>query len=315
VFEIIPPGTHIDFLGKRRVAIGFSLALMLAAVVAIPIRGLRFGIDFAGGTEVLLRFAPGTTADEGPIREITADCGIRDATVVRYGESDVPEFLVSFREAGAAPSGETDCPVSEEDRARIAAADASVGGGDAGDVGHVVDLLQAALGSAVGPVTVERVEFVGPRVGGDLRRNGMLSIGIACLLILGYVAFRFSPSYAPGAVIALVHDVWITAGVFVLFGLEFDLNVLAALLAILGYSLNDTVVIYDRIRETLKVHTRHQLIDVLNRSLNETLSRTLLTAGTTFLAVLALLVLGGTVIRPFALAMLIGIVVGSYSSL
>lgn len=315
-FELIPPGTHFDFLGKRRVAIAFSLAVMLAAAIAIPIRGMRFGIDFAGGTEVLLRFPPEVKAEEGTLRAIAGACGIRDVTVVRYGESDVPEFLISFREAGAPDESEgTQCPVAPEDRERIAAADASVGGADPGDVGRVVDMLQSALRRAVGPVEVERVEFVGPRVGDDLRRDGLLSIGISCLLILVYVGVRFSPRYAPGAVVALVHDVWITAGVFVLLGLEFDLNVLAALLAILGYSLNDTIVIYDRIRETLKLHTKHDLFDVLNRSLNETLSRTILTAGTTFLAVMALLLVGGEVIWPFAFAMAIGIVVGSYSSL
>jgi preprotein translocase subunit SecF len=314
-FEIVPHGTHIDFLGRRRLAIGISAAVMLVSALAVPILGVRFGIDFAGGTEVLLRFAPEANAEEGAIREIAGACGIRDATVVRYGETDVPEFLISFRDAGAPQTGETECPVSAEDRDRIAAVDQSIGGTDSGDVGRVVDLLQAALGKAVGAVEVERVEFVGPRVGDDLRRDGLLSLGLSCLLILVYVGVRFSPRYAPGAVVALVHDVWVTAGVFVLFGLEFDLNVLAALLAILGYSLNDTIVIYDRIRETLKLHTKHDLEDVLNRSLNETLSRTLLTAGTTFLAVLALLLIGGDVIRPFALAMLIGIVVGSYSSL
>ena len=313
--ELIKPNTHFDFLGKRHLAIGLSLAIILASIIAIPIRGLRFGIDFVGGTEVLMRFAPGIEADEGILRAIAGACGIREATVVRYGESNTAEFLISFRDASAPAAGETECPVSDEARERIAAADLSSGQADPGDIGRVVDMLHAAYEKAIGPSTVERVEFGGPRVGDDLRRDGLVSIGLSCLLILVYVGVRFSPRYAPGAVIALVHDVMITAGVFVLLGLEFDLNVLAALLAILGYSLNDTVVIYDRIRETLKLHTKHDLFDVLNRSLNETLSRTILTAGTTFLAVTALLLVGGEVIWPFAFAMLVGIVVGSYSSL
>jgi preprotein translocase SecF subunit len=313
--ELIKPNTHFDFLGKRRLAIGISLAIIVASIIAIPIRGLRFGIDFVGGTEVLMRFAPGIEADEGILRAIAGACGIREATVVRYGESNTAEFLISFRDATAPAVGETECPISDEARERIAAADLSSGQAEPGDIGRVVDMLHAAYEKAIGPSTVERVEFVGPRVGDDLRRDGLLSIGLSCLLILVYVGIRFSPRYAPGAVIALVHDVMITAGVFVLLGLEFDLNVLAALLAILGYSLNDTVVIYDRIRETLKLHTKHDLFDVLNRSLNETLSRTILTAGTTFLAVTALLLVGGEVIWPFAFAMLVGIVVGSYSSL
>ncbi len=170
------------------------------------------------------------------------------------------------------------------------------------------------MGNEIGEVEVQRVEFVGPRVGGELRRDGITALGIACVLIVMYIAFRFSVRFAPGAVIALVHDVGITAGVFVIFGLEFDLRVLAALLAILGYSLNDTIIIYDRIRENMALRTKHDLVDVLNRSVNQTLARTVLTSGTTFVAVMALLFLGGEVIRPFAIAMSIGIVVGTYSS-
>ena len=161
---------------------------------------------------------------------------------------------------------------------------------------------------------MERVEYVAPRVGDELRRDGLFAILIACLMILIYIAFRFSTRFAPGAVVALVHDVGATAGIFVIFGLEFDLRVLAALLAIVGYSLNDTIIIYDRIRENMELHTKHDLVDVLNRSVNQTLSRTVLTSGTTMVAVLALLIVGGTVIRPFAIAMAIGIVVGTYSS-
>jgi preprotein translocase SecF subunit len=137
---------------------------------------------------------------------------------------------------------------------------------------------------------------------------------VACVLILLYIAFRFSARFAPGAIIALVHDIGITAGIFVILGLEFDLRVLAALLAILGYSLNDTIIIYDRIRENMELRTKFDLVDVLNQSVNQTLARTVLTSGTTMAVVLALWILGGEVIRPFAIAMAIGIVVGTYSS-
>jgi preprotein translocase SecF subunit len=143
----------------------------------------------------------------------------------------------------------------------------------------------------------------------------LAAIGISCLLLMIYIAFRFTPRFAPGAVVALVHDVAITSAVWIVFGLEFDLRVLAALLAVLGYSLNDTIVVYDRIRENLALHTRSDLVDVLNRSVNETLSRTLLTGVTSIVAVAALLVFGGEIVEPFALAMLIGIVVGTYSSI
>ena len=180
---------------------------------------------------------------------------------------------------------------------------------------RLIDRLVAALGHTLGALELQRVEYVGPRVGAELRRDGLLSIGIACVLILGYVAFRFSTRFAPGAVVALLHDVGVTAGIFVIFGLEFDLRVLAALLATLGYSLNDTIIIYDRIRENMALRTKHDLVDVLNRSVNQTLSRTVLTSLTTLAAVTALLVVGGEVIRPFALAMAIGIAAGTYSSM
>ncbi len=315
-FEIISPGTRIDFIGKRHLAFAVSAALLLASVAAIPIQQIRLGIDFAGGTEIQLRFDDAVGADEGAIRSVAGACGVSDPSVVRYGETDVPEFLIRFRGSGdgAAEEG-TSCPLSEEQRERLAAVDAATGS-DGGGPGTpaVVDRLALALENAVGRLEIQRVEYVGPRVGDELRRDGALALGIACLLILIYIAIRFSARFAPGAIVAIVHDIGITAGLFVVFGLEFDLRVLAALLAILGYSLNDTIIIYDRIRENMAQRTKRELIGVLNLSVNQTLSRTLLTSGTTFAAVLALLLLGGEVIRPFAIAMAIGIVVGTYSS-
>ena len=151
-------------------------------------------------------------------------------------------------------------------------------------------------------------------MGGELRAAGVKSLSVACLLILAYIAFRFSARFAPGAIIALIHDVAITAGIFVMFGMEFDLRVLAALLAIIGYSLNDTIIIYDRIRENMELRTKYDLEDVLNQSINQTLARTVLTSGTTMAAVLSLWLFGGEIIEPFAIAMAIGIVVGTYSS-
>jgi preprotein translocase subunit SecF len=283
--EIVPPGTHIDFIGKWKIAVSISIALIVISLVAIPIRGIRLGLDFAGGTEMLVQFHEGVDAQEGPIRRVLDQLGIPDPSVVRYGVEKQGDFLLRFREREKA-----------------------------GDKREVVDKIQQALAQQLGPVDVERADYVGPRVGAELRRDGLLAIGVACLLILIYIAFRFAATFAPGAVIALFHDVVITSGVFVLMGREFDLTVLAALLAILGYSLNDTIIVYDRIRENLALHTKVDLEEVLNRSVNQTLSRTLLTSGTTLLAVLALLVVGGPVIQPFALAMTIGIFVGTYSS-
>jgi preprotein translocase subunit SecF len=319
-FQIIPDGTRIDFIGKRHLCVAISVAMLLAGVAAIPIRGIRYGIDFAGGTEVQVLFDKAAGAGEGAIRRVVSACGVRDPSVVRYGETDAAEFLIRFRTAaGAEAVGQVagpDCPLTEADRAQLAKAAAAGGGGGAvGEKGEIVDRLELALRNGVGPLDVERVEYVGPRVGAELRRDGLYAIGIASLLILVYIAFRFSARFAPGAVIALLHDVAITAGIFVICGWEFDLRVLAAMLAILGYSLNDTIIVYDRIRENMELRTKHDLVEVLNLSVNQTLSRTLLTSGTTMAAVLALLVLGGEVIRPFAIAMAIGIVVGTYSSI
>lgn len=321
-FELVPAGTHIDFIGKRRLCAALSIGLLAASVAAIPLRGIRLGIDFAGGNEFQVRFAHDVEVHEGDIRSVVTRCGVRDPSVVRYGETDESEFLIRFRTAEGeelediAPAGE-DCPLTDEDRERLAATAEATGGegGKRDPTGEIVDRLTFALGNGIGELEVERVEFVGPRVGSELRRDGLYALAIACLLILVYIAFRFSMRFAPGAVVALVHDVGITAGLFVIFGLEFDLRVLAALLAIIGYSLNDTIIIYDRIRENMELRTRHDLPEVLNLSVNQTLARTVLTSGTTLAAVLALLFLGGQVIRPFAIAMAIGIVVGTYSSI
>jgi preprotein translocase subunit SecF len=235
--------------------------------------------------------------------------------VVRYGETAHREFLIRFQAGAVADAEGGGCPLTPEqtealERAKLAGG----GGGDEGEKGETIDKLAYALGNEIGPLEVQRVEFVGPRVGSELRSDGLKSLLVACILILIYIAFRFSTRFAPGAIIALVHDIGITAGIFVILGLEFDLRVLAALLAILGYSLNDTIIIYDRIRENMELRTKFDLVDVLNQSVNQTLARTVLTSGTTMAVVLTLWILGGEVIRPFAIAMAIGIVVGTYSS-
>ena len=315
-FELVPPGTHIDFIGKRRITAAISIALLLAGAIAVPINGVKLGIDFQGGTEMQVLFEDQVEVDEGSIRSVIGACGIEDFSVVRYGTGR--EFLIRFQ-VGAVANVEGDaCPLTPEqvealERAKLAGG----GGGDEGEKGETIDKLTYALTNEIGPLSggePERVEFVGPRVGSELREDGLKSLLVACILILIYIAFRFNTRFAPGAIIALVHDIGITAGIFVILGLEFDLRVLAALLAILGYNLNDTIIIYDRIRENMELRTKFDLIDVLNQSVNQTLARTVITSGTTMVAVLALWILGGEVIRPFAIAMAIGIVVGTYSS-
>jgi preprotein translocase SecF subunit len=236
-----------------------------------------------------VHFGEGVAVDEGKIRDAVGGLGLGETSVVRFGEAGHETYEIRF--AGAQ---------TESDESRQ---------------GQLVDRIQAALAEKIGKVDVDRVDFVGPKVGADLRRDGIKAFTIAFALILVYVAFRFTFQFAPGAVVALIHDVFVACAIWILLGQEFDLQVLAALLGIAGYSLNDTIIVYDRIREMMSVHTAQDLPDVINRSVNQTLSRTILTSSTTMLTVLALLLLGGPVIRPFAAVMAIGILVGTYSSI
>jgi preprotein translocase subunit SecF len=321
-FQIVKPGTHLDFLGKWRICVTISTALVLMGIAGIPLRGFRLGIDFAGGTEVQVRFLDAEGVDEGDIRDVVNGLGIPNASVTRFGGADSQEFLIKFRggreseEVAAARDESGTAP--EQIEGEEAGAEAELPEGDADTEaeteGDRIFLLEENLEERIGPLDVQRVEFVGPKVGAELREAGVKAIAIACVLILIYIGFRFSTRFAPGAVVALIHDVSITSSIWILLGLEFDLRVLAALLAIIGYSLNDTIIVYDRIRENMELHTKYDLKEVLNLSVNQTLSRTLLTSLTTLAAVLSLLLLGGEVIRPFALAMTIGILVGTYSS-
>ncbi len=292
-YEIVKPGTKIDFIGKRRLCAMLSAGLIIASLIATQVNGIKLGIDFAGGTEVQLTFEPQVDVTEGPIREIVSAIeGIDDPSVIRYGDPVDNEFLVKFQ--GSVKTG-----------------DASAG------VDRVTEIQQAVI-AGIGPLRggkVSRVEFVGPKVGPELRNDGLSSLFYASLVVLAYIAFRFSSRFAPGAILAVLHDLTVTAGIFVMLGLEFDLRILAAMLAILGYSLNDTIIIYDRIRENLELHTKHDLAEVLNLSVNQTLSRTILTSATTLLALASLYFLGGEIIRPFAFAMVMGVLVGTYSSI
>jgi preprotein translocase subunit SecF len=307
-FQLIPAGTHIDFISKRQICAAISSVLIVVPLILVltGIRPIKLGIDFAGGSEVLVQFDAGVTSDEGLIREVLKlHPEIQDPTVVRFGDAAENEFQIRF--AG----GSLDVDQDAQEVADEIVDEAE----DTGGVPDKVQGLVALLQRDIGPLTVQRVEFVGPRVGKELQTDGLLSLFWASLAILAYVAVRFSSRFAPGAVVAVVHDLLITAGLFVMLGLEFDLRVLAAMLAILGYSLNDTIIIYDRIRENLELRTSRDLPAVLNLSINQTLSRTVLTSGTTLLALFSLYFLGGEVIRPFAFAMLVGVIVGTYSSI
>jgi preprotein translocase subunit SecF len=299
-FELIPDGTKIDFIGRRRICAVVSALLILAGIGAVVVRGgVPMGIDFRGGTEIQLLFDDGVEVDEAKIREVIGGLEIENATVVRFGDEGVNEYLVKF-------PGSLDEIAAEEAAAGV---DASSAENDR------VAYIERGVGAAIGGFTNQRVEFVGPKVGAELREDGATVMLISAFAILIYVAFRFSARFAPGAVVAVIHDILITGGILVMLGVEFDLRILAAMLAILGYSLNDTIIIYDRIRENMELRTKSDLVDVLNTSVNQTLSRTILTSGTTLITLFSLYFLGGDVIRPFAEAMLIGVVVGTYSSI
>jgi preprotein translocase subunit SecF len=282
--------TKIDFVGQTRLFGTISAVVMLAALIGVFYPGFRYGTDFAGGTEVEVRIAEAAgEVDEGRVREAIAAMGFESAVITRVADPADPASERDFR---------IHVQPSREERPELGSE------------------MVAGVSKHVGaPVELRGVESVGPRVGRELRKNAALAMALAWLLILVYVALRFEPLYAPGAVVALIHDVLITSGFFVLFRWEFDLNVLAALLVIIGYSINDTIVIYDRIREIVEVRGKTHFRDVVNQALNQTLSRTILTAGTVFAVVVAMVLIGGPVLRGFSLALLIGTISGTYSTI
>ena len=283
LMRLIPDETKIPFLGARWIAGGFSAVAAALSLVLLLTMGLNFGIDFRGGTMVEARTAE--AADIGQIRGIVGGLGLGEVAVQEFGGPR--DILVRV---GVLPGAEGD--------AQLAA------------VRTVTEALQAAL-----PGTeIRRVEVVGPKVSGELVRAGALALGLAVLAILVYIWLRFEWQFSVAAVIALVHDVVLTMGVFAALQIEFNLAIIAALLTIIGYSLNDTVVVFDRVRENLRKFKTTPLIEVLNLSVNETLSRTIMTSLTTLLALTALYVLGGEVLRGFTFAMMWGVVIGTYSS-
>jgi preprotein translocase subunit SecF len=267
--QIVPPDINLNFIGHWRLAVALSAALLAVALAGALLRGVRFGIDFAGGTEIHIRLSAGDV-DEGPIRQVVSASGVNDPSVVRFGAAEQLEFLIRFASESLETLEAQLPPVSAEGEAgtneTAGASEASTreASGEAAPEeeqaesattaaredlpqGDWVQRLRDALTASFGPVEILRVDFVGPRVGGELRRDGLKALTYACALILIYIGFRFTLRFAPGAVLALVHDILVTAGIWVLLGKEFNLQVLAALLAILGYSLNDTIILYDRI--------------------------------------------------------------------
>ena len=270
-----------DFMGKRKIALAFSALLIIAAISSLVMKGLNFGLDFTGGT--LIEVAYPQSADLTKIRNRLASSGFDDAVVQNFGSSKDVLVRLAPRENTSSQS--------------------------------LGDKILTALKEDDADVVMRRQEFVGPQVGDELRDDGGLAMLIALGFILVYVMARFEYRFALGSIAALIHDVIITMGVFAFFQFDFDLTVLAAVLAVIGYSLNDTIVVFDRIRENFRLMRKKEPGEIVNASLNQTLSRTMMTSMTTLIVVLAMFFLGGELIHGFAIALIIGIVVGTYSSI
>lgn len=279
--RLVPPDTKIDFIGKRPFAFAFSLVLVALSVGFYFGKGLNYGIDFRGGILMEVR-----TPEPADLQQMRVDL-----SGLRLGEVALQEF--------GAP---TDVLIRVERQP----------GGEKAQL-RAVEVVKEALGATVS--SYRRVEFVGPKVGGELIRAGTIAVVLSILSIMVYVWFRFEWQFSIGAVVALIHDVITTIGIFSFLGLEFNLATVAAILAIAGYSINDTVVVFDRIRENLRKYKTMEIEKLLNMSVNNTLSRTLLTSVTTLLALVAIYYFGGAVISDFSFALIWGVLIGTYSSI
>ena len=282
--QLINPDINLNIVGKRKLAVLFSAVMLFISVASLVIQGgPNYGIDFAGGTLVQVRIS--AEADAGSIKDALKEMQLGGLVVQGFGDES-NEFLIRAQSTSA-------------------------------ELKDIANQIGTSLEDKFGKGTVEirRSEMVGPQVGKDLREKGIMAVVYAMIGILLYITWRFEFRFAVGAILALIHDVVITLGVFSLFGKEIDLPIIAAFLAIIGYSLNDTIIVYDRIRENMGKLSKSDFPTIVNRSINETLSRTILTSGTTLLVVLSLFVLGGGVIHNFAFALLVGVLVGTYSSI
>ncbi|MBF0635064.1 MAG: protein translocase subunit SecF [Nitrospinae bacterium] len=282
--ELFKPDSKIDFMSQRRLAIGVSIAMVVISLLALAIKGPNYGVDFKGGTLIQVKFTEKTTTND--VRDVISALNLGDFSIQEFGSPD--ELLIRIPiELEQTPGKET-----------------------------MAQKVEAALKAKyTGKFAIQRMEMVGPKVGADLQWKALLSVFYSLIGILIYLAFRFEFRYAAGAVLATMHDPLIILGVFSLLGKEFTLTVLASILTVIGYSLNDTIVVFDRIRENMKLKRGMPTLDMLNLSINQTLSRTILTSSTVFMVVVALYFFGGEVIHDFALALIIGVVVGTYSSI
>ena len=273
---------NFDFMALRKPAMLVSCALILVSILSLFTLKLNVGIDFTGGSIIEVGYQQAVELE--PIRQALESEGFGDAIVQHFGSAS--EVLIRL------------VPDVDKDKAELST--------------QIIALLQNISDS---PIDVRRVDFVGPQVGKELTEDGGLAVLYALIAILIYVAFRFEYRFSLGAVAALIHDVMITLGFFSVLQLDFDLSVLAAILAVIGYSLNDTIVVFDRVRENFRKIRKKSSLEVVNMSINQTISRTLMTSFTTLLVLLSLFFLGGEAIHAFALALIIGVLVGTYSSI
>jgi preprotein translocase subunit SecF len=303
LLQLVPQGTEIKFVDKRNLAFVGSGLAALASIVLFFMVGLNLGIDFVGGTVVEIKTE--TPVEIDTIRTVTSNLGLGQVQVQEFGAPDrfmirVPLQDVVIDENLIDPAtGEPMSATTQREAAQQA----------------VVGTVRAALDGAFSNITYERTEVVGPVVSQELAKTGTIAVVAAVILMLIYIWFRFEWQFSLGAVIALTHDVILTIGVFCITQIEFNLPIIAAILTIVGYSMNDTVVVYDRVRENLRKYKKLELPELLDLSINSTLSRTTMTSITTLLALGALYVFGGEAIRGFTFAMMWGVIVGTYSSI
>lgn len=282
--EFFKHNTNIDFMAQRKWAALLSIALFVFSIATMAINGLNWGLDFTGGTQVQLSYPQEANLQQ--IHDQLEKAGFPEAVVISYGTSK--DVLVSL-----VPKEKEPAKMDEKYQASM-----------------VKEVLAALPGAKL-----EQVNYIGPQVGEEMASKGWLAIVIALLGTMIYIAFRFDLRFAIGSTIALIHDPIIILGIFSLFHIEFNLVALAAVLTVIGYSLNDTIVIFDRVRENFRKFRKADAVEVMNQSINQTLSRTIMTSALTLTVVLALFFLGGSLLHGFALALIIGIIVGTYSSI
>lgn len=278
--EFVKPGININFVGRLKYAVAFSIVLTIICVVSIVWKGLNYGIDFAGGTLVQIKLFKPIPADD--IRKVFNQIGVDDSVIQPFGDD---EIVIRTAKSSSEIKGLS---------------------------GKIEDSLNTAYGK--GAFQVQRVEVVGPKVGSDLTQKAILAVIFSWVGMLIYVAFRFELSYAVGGIVGVIHDVIVVVGIFSIFNIEFTLTVVAALLTVIGYSIHDTIVVFDRVRENVRKNTKKDLSTIMNESMNQTLSRTILTSFTVVIVVAVLYFLGGAVIHDFAFTLLVGVIFGTYSS-